>query len=113
MSAGAAAAAAGMPGALPPPMTPQASVLVRFGIPALGLFVVALVALGVLLVSGSRHAARFVLGSVAWLAFTAALGLSGFLADFSGTPPHILLLMAPTLGLPLTLGFSRVGRRLA
>jgi hypothetical protein len=90
-------------------MAPQASDLVRLGIPALTLLVVALVALGVTRTSGGRVGARFALGAGIWLAVTATLGATGFLARFDGRPPPLLVLLLPTLGLPLWLGFSRVG----
>ncbi len=79
----------------------------------LALCVVALVGIGVLCVSGPRRATFFALGSAAWLAFAAALGLSGFLTDFDGMPPRLLLLLGPTIGLPLMLGRSRIGTALA
>ncbi len=94
-------------------MTPHASNLVRVGIPALALFVVVLVGLAVLREAGQRRALLFALGSAAWLAFSAALGLSGFLTDFQGMPPRLLLLLGPTVALPLLLGFSPVGSKLA
>jgi hypothetical protein len=95
-----------------PAMTPHASTLVRVAIPGLALLVVTLVGLGVLRSAGQRRAGWFALGVGAWLAFTAALGLSGFFAH-EGLPPRILLLMLPTLGLPLRFGLSRTGALLA
>jgi hypothetical protein len=94
-------------------MPPHASALVRFGIPGLALLVVALVGLGVLREAGRGRALLFAAGSAAWLAFAAALGLSGFLTDFESKPPHLLLLMMPTVGLPLMLGRSQIGTALA
>ncbi|MEP7053431.1 MAG: hypothetical protein ABJB12_23910 [Pseudomonadota bacterium] len=94
-------------------MTPHAATLVRIGIPALALLVVALVGFGVWRVSGSRGATFYALGSGAWLAFSAALGLGDFLTDFHAMPPRLLLLMGPTVGLPFLLAFSRVGCALA
>jgi hypothetical protein len=93
-------------------MTPHASTLVRLGIPALALLVVVLVGLGVLREAGRRRALLFALGSAAWLAFAAALGLSGFLTDFGGMPPRLLLLLGPTVALPFLLAFSHVGTKL-
>lgn len=112
VSASGADAAAGMRRALGLVMAPHASALVRFGIPALALLVTAFVGLGVLCFSGPGRARRFALGAAAWLGFAAVLGHSGFLADFSSAPPHILLLMIPTLGLPFAFGFSRIGNAL-
>ena len=94
-------------------MTPHASNLVRVGIPALALAVVALVGFGVLRVSGPRRATFYALGSATWLAFAAVLGLSGFLAHFEAVPPRLMLLLGPTIGLPLMLGRSRIGTALA
>jgi hypothetical protein len=94
-------------------MTPHASALVRLGIPTLALFVVALVCLGVLRETGPRRALWFSLGSALWLAFAAALGLTGFLTHSEGMPPRLLLLLGPTIALPLWLGFSRVGSALS
>ncbi len=94
-------------------MTPHASTLVRIGIPALALLVVTLVGGGVFVVSGARRAMFYALGSAAWLAFAAGLGLSGFLTHFEARPPHMLLLMMPTIGLPLMLARSSIGSALA
>ncbi|HKO49882.1 MAG TPA: hypothetical protein VJV79_19260 [Polyangiaceae bacterium] len=94
-------------------MTPHTSTLVLFGIPALALLVVALVGLGVLHLAGPRRALWFTLGSVLWLAFAAALGLTGFLTHFEGIPPRLLLLMGPMIALPIWLGCSRVGSALS
>ncbi len=102
-----------MPCAAGVAMTPHASNLVRLGIPALALLVVALVGFGVLRVSGPRRAIFYALGSAAWLAFAAALGLSGFLTHFEAMPPRLMLLLGPTIGLPLMLGRSRIGTALA
>ena len=94
-------------------MTPHASTLVRLGIPTLALLVVALVGLGVLRVTGPRRALWFALGSALWLAFAAALGLSGFLTHVDGVPPRFLLLLGPTIALPFWLGFSGIGSALS
>lgn len=94
-------------------MTNQVSTLVELGIPGLALLVVTLVGVAVFRFVGLRPALWFALGTTAWLAFTAVLGLIGFLARFDGVPPPIVLLLGPTLGLPLWLGFSRTGARLA
>ena len=94
-------------------MTNQVSTLVKLGIPGLALLVVALVGAAVFRFVGRRPALWFALGASAWLAFAAVLGLSGFLARFDGVPPPIALLLAPTVGLPVWLGFSRTGTKLA
>jgi hypothetical protein len=94
-------------------MTNHVSTLVELGIPGLALLVVTLVGVAVFRFVGPRPALWFGLGTTAWLAFTAVLGLSGFLSRFEGAPPPIMLLLGPTLGLPLWLGFSRTGGQLA
>lgn len=94
-------------------MTPHASSLVQLGIPGLALLVVGLVTIGVARSSGRRVAARFALAVAAWLAFTGALGASGFLADFSSRPPHLLVLFLPTLVGTVLLGLSRLGAELS
>ena len=48
-----------------------------------------------------------------WLAFTAALARSGWLAAFDARPPHFFLLMAPTALATLALAASPFGARLA
>jgi hypothetical protein len=102
-----------MPRAVQTKMTPHASALVRLGIPTLALLVVALVCFGVLRVAGPRRALGFALGSALWLAYAAALGLSGVLTHFEDVPPRLLLLVAPTIVLPFALGLSRVGHALS
>jgi hypothetical protein len=94
-------------------MTNQVSTVVELGIPGLALLVVALVGVAVFRFVGPRPALWFGLGTTAWLGLTAVLGLSGFLSRFEGVPPPIVLLLGPTLGLPLWLGFSRTGAQLA
>ena len=94
-------------------MTPHASSLVRIGIPALAVVVVTLVGLAIRRTTDTRRALGFAAAAGAWLAFSAALGLSGFLAHFEGFPPRLLVLLVPTVALPLALGFSRTGTALA
>jgi hypothetical protein len=94
-------------------MTPHASALVRIGIPVIALVVLVLVGIVAFRTLGKRRAIRVTLGALAWLAVAAALALSGFLADFDGVPPRAAVLLVPTLGLPLWLGFSRTGSALA
>ncbi len=94
-------------------MTPHASALVQWAIPGLAVIVVALVGVGIRRTSEARQAAWFALVAGGWLAASAALGWLGFFADFESRPPHVLLLMIPTLGLPFLLGFSRVGSALS
>jgi hypothetical protein len=101
-----------MPRAVPADMQPHASTLVAFGIPALAGLALGLVGLSIGLTSGRRSAVRFGLAAAVWLLLTGAVGLSGFFADFRGMPPRLLLLMLPSLGLPLLLAFSRIGTAL-
>ncbi len=97
-------------------MEPNASLLVTLAIPALALIV--LVAVGVAITSVTppaqrrRHLAIYVAGALAWVAFTFVLAGSGLLARFDARPPPLLLLLVPTIGLPLALACSPLGARL-
>jgi hypothetical protein len=96
-------------------MQPTASPLVTLAIPGLALIVIAL------LVAGVRHAlaerprapGRFALGAAAWLVYSALLALGGVLADFELDPPPFLLVVIPTLVVPVALACSRFGTALA
>jgi hypothetical protein len=92
---------------------PNASLFVRLAIPGLALIVVACVGVAIRIFAGGRSAGRFALAAGAWLALTAALALSGFLSDFDAKPPHMLVMLVPTLALPCLLAFSRIGTTLA
>jgi len=92
---------------------PYSSLFVRLAIPTLALVVVALVGVAIARFADARSARRYALLATAWLAFTAALGASGFLSDFEARPPHFLLLLLPTLAVPCLLAFSRTGTALA
>jgi hypothetical protein len=95
-------------------MPPQASLLVTLGIPGLALLV--LTALAYLVwraTRGTRQTRRFLLGASLWLAFSSSLALSGFLARVDLAPLPLLPIIVPTLGLPLWLGFSRIGSALS
>lgn len=94
-------------------MVPQASILVTLSIPGLALVVTAVLALSVRRYVGGAAATRFALAASAWLAISALLGLSGFFRDFQALPPRALLLVLPTLGLPVLFAFSRAGQQLA
>lgn len=94
-------------------MRPNASNLVELGIPTLALLVVALVGALIQRAAGARPALRYALLAAGWLIVTAALGYVGFFAKGDGLPPRFLLLLIPTLGLPLWLGLSRTGEALA
>jgi hypothetical protein len=88
--------------------------LVTLGIPGLALLVLGLIAFGIQRVTGqARSTRRFVLGAVAWLAFSAGLALSGFLARVDLAPLPMLPIFLPTLGLPLALALSPLGKTLA
>ncbi len=93
-------------------MKPQASLLVELGVPALAVLVMALVVLGVSKTCERRVGVWFALGVVLWLGFTGLMGASGYFAHFERLPPPLLLLMLPTLSLPVMLGFSRTGSAL-
>jgi len=99
-----------------------ASNLVRFGIPAIAFGLALLFVLAVFRSAEraglpprdrARQTGLAALGVSAFMAFLAALALSGVLARFDLRPPPLLLWMAGTLGSALTVGFSRLGRRLA
>jgi hypothetical protein len=94
-------------------MTPHASALVRFGIPLLAVVVLGCIAWAIRRTADARRAALFTLGGLVWLAFTAALGLSGFFQQGGSGPPRLLVLLVPTVALPLRLGFSRLGSLMA
>lgn len=95
-------------------MTPHASLVVELGIPALALLALSLVSIGIARFAGGRRPAScFVLGSVAWLALTGMLAGSGYLARSDLTPPPFVLIIVPTLLLPLALAWSPLGTRLA
>jgi hypothetical protein len=90
-----------------------ASPLVTFGIPSLACLVAVTVVLAVWRTSGARIGARVALGIAVWLACSGALAASGFFSDWEARPPRAPLLLLPTLLLPVALGLSGVGRRLA
>jgi hypothetical protein len=52
-------------------------------------------------------------GVALWLAVTGVLASSGYFTRFEGLPPPLLVLMLPTLILPVVLGLSRAGGALA
>ncbi len=93
---------------------PAASALVGFGIPTLGVVTLLAVAYAIRRCEhGLRRSTWFTLAAVAWLTVTGVLAARGFFARFEAFPPPLVLLMFPTLALPLALGLSRVGRTLA
>jgi hypothetical protein len=79
----------------------------------LAVLVMALVVIAVFQTSERRVAVGVALGVALWLAITGALGSSGYFARFEGLPPPLLVLMLPTLSLPVVLGLSRTGSALA
>jgi len=95
-------------------MAPNASLLVTLGIPTLAVAAFALIALAIhhLARDGGRLARLFVIGASAWLAFTGALASAGFFTRFDGLPPRQLVLILPTLVLPILLARSRIGELL-
>jgi hypothetical protein len=102
-----------MPRALDARMIPQASSLVELGMPALAVLVTVSVVVAVFKTSPRRAAIGFAVGVALWLAFTGMLAAAGFFERFDAVPPRLLLLLLPTLGLPLVLGLSRIGSALA
>jgi hypothetical protein len=63
--------------------------------------------------AAGRSETRLVwLFGAAWLAIPAAVGASGFLKDFSGTPPPMLLVLPAVLGAAIWFAFSDWGRAL-
>lgn len=93
-------------------MKPRASLLVELGIPTLAVLVTAMVVLAVYKTCQGRVALRVGVGSLSWLACTGFLASLGFFAQFQAMPPRLLVLLLPTLLLPLALGLSRIGRAL-
>ena len=94
-------------------MIPQASSLVELGVPGLAVLVMALVVIAVFRTSERRVAVGVAFGVALWLAITGVLGSSGYFARFEGLPPPLLVLILPTLALPIVLGLSRTGGALA
>jgi len=79
------------------------------------LLIIGFVVLGIGLVAGTAiilKSWRFAAGGAIWLLLTGLLGRSGVLADFSGTPPRIVLLFLPTFVGVAALIFSPFGRRI-
>jgi hypothetical protein len=94
-------------------MAPHASLFVTLGIPGIAVATLALLALGIYKLQGTRRASQLALGAIAWLAYTGALAMSGVLADFVSMPPRALLLVVPTFALPIWLSRSALGKALA
>jgi hypothetical protein len=92
-------------------MAPNASWLVTLGIPTIAVLALAAPALALarLADDGGRLARNYALGALAWLAFTAVLAKSGFLASSEGFPPPMLVMLVPLIGLPIWLARSEVG----
>jgi hypothetical protein len=95
--------------------------VVRLGIPFIALVLSALFVLGVWVSEGKgaapnvrlRRTLFAALGITTWLGIVAALALSGLLARFDVRPPPMALWFGATILLPLGLGLSSFGRRLA
>lgn len=75
--------------------------------------VVGVVVAAVAVTSGARSAARFGLAACVWLGLTGTAAATGLFANFDARPPPQLLLLAPTVLLPLFVGLSPLGARLA
>lgn len=99
------------------PMTPAPSLLVTVGIPTLAILVALGVVGGVYRASPPHERLRSVgptaVVASAWLGASALLATSGLLSRFDARPPPMLLILVPTLGLPLLAGLTRVGERMA
>ena len=95
-------------------MAPNASLLVTLGIPSIAIATLAVIAFMIQRVArdGGRYARSFVVGVAAWLAFSGALAAAGFLARFDAMPPPFIVIVVPTLALPLWLARSRIGELL-
>ena len=100
----------------------MASNLVRFGIPGIALLLAALFVFAVFRSAERaglpprervKQAGLAALGVTGFMAFIAALALSGLLGRFDLRPPPLVLWMVGTLVSALAVGFSRLGRRLA
>lgn len=89
------------------------STLVTLGIPVLALVVVAAAVVAVARTAPRGVAISFAVGVAAWLGLAGVLAATGFYADWDARPPRGLFLMAPTILLPVIVGVSAIGRRLA
>ena len=95
--------------------------LVRYGIPLIALVLSALFVLGVWVSKDTsaapngrvRRTLFAALGIVAWLGIVAALALSGLLGRFDLRPPPMAFWFGATILLPLVIGLSPLGRRMA
>lgn len=96
-------------------MAPSASLLVTLGIPTLAVIALALIALAIRRVAedGGRLARLFAIGASAWLAFSGALAASGFFTRFDTMPPRFIVVVVPTLLLPIWLARTRIGALLS
>jgi hypothetical protein len=77
--------------------------------PTEAIFLLTVVAVAAAFVLGAASPAYTVLGLSAWLAFSAALAASGWMAGFSARPPHFLAFIMLTFAATIALAFSRVG----
>jgi hypothetical protein len=99
----------------------MASNLVRFGIPSIALMLALAFVAGVYAAErrafdvprARRHAFVALVGMGGFMAFIAALALSGLLGRFDLRPPPLMLWMLSTVGSALAVGLSPLGKRLA
>ena len=77
------------------------------------IFLLTVLAVAAALVRAAERPAYTVLGLAGWLAFSAVLAASGWVAGFAARPPHFFVYMLPTLAATLALAFSRVGASVA
>ena len=87
------------------PLPEPPSGLLQGGFIVLGIFVVVMFPLAL-------RSWRFGVGGAIWLVATGAIGSSGWLADFSSTPPRIVLLFVPAFIVTAGLVYSKFGDRL-
>lgn len=88
------------------PLPSSPSLLLESGFVILAILLVGSFAL----VTRSKRAAAI---GAAWLLATGILGATGWLADFSGMPPRVILLFAPTALCVVVLAFTKFGARFA
>lgn len=77
------------------------------------IFLLTVIAVVAAFAHASPRPAYTVLGLASWLVFTAALALSGWVANFDARPPHFFALVMPTLIGTVAIAFSPLGAQLA
>jgi len=83
----------------------EPSIVTEYGFTILGI--------GLILATSYRlKSKRFLYLGLGWLLLTGLIGATGWLSDFSGTPPRIMFFFAPVLIGVAWLAFSTFGKRL-